>query len=395
MANGIRDSISTSESTGSLMRSLTISICRNPICRKLVALVMAGGLAASAAAQSGQPLTFVSFGGAYTRSQMLAFVRPFEDKTGERVNVHDYDGGLDDVRRQVSSLNVNWDVIDVESTDAIRGCKEGLFEPVDASKLAPAPDGTPATRDFIPGSLMDCAVGAVVWSNIIAYDHQAYREGPAPATLEDFFDTRKFPGARGMRLTPKVNLEWALMADGVKPADVYNVLGTDKGLARAFRMLDRIKPNIVWWRAGDEAPHLLETGKVVMTTAYNGRIYDAVMDRHETFRIIWDRQVWNMDLLAVIRHSPNRDAAMAFVKFATSTGSQASQATYIPYGPVRRSSQAMVDVNMRSHLPTTQPDFAGALRIDAGWWASHYEEIDRKFEAWRKRPIGVPRRLPH
>lgn len=352
-------------------------------------------LPACAFAASAQPLTFVSFGGAYTRSQMLAFVRPFEDKTGQRVNVHDYDGGLDEVRRQVASLNVQWDVIDVESTDAIRGCEEGLFEPVDPSLLAPAPDGTPAKQDFIPGSLMDCAVGTVVWSNIIAYDRQVYRDGPAPSSLGDFFDTNRFPGPRGMRLTPKVNLEWALMADGVKPADVYKVLGTKAGLARAFRMLDRIKPNIVWWRAGDEAPHLLETGKVVMTTAYNGRIYDAVMDRHETFNIIWDKQVWNMDLMAVVRNSPNRAAAMAFVKYASSTQSMAQQATYIAYGPVRRSSQAMVDVNMRPHLPTTQPDFAGALRIDAGWWAKHYAEIDRQFEAWRQRPIGVPRRLPH
>ena len=43
------------------------------------------------------------------------------------------------------------------------------------------------------------------------------------------------------------------MADGVPVADVYKVLGTPDGVDRAFKKLDTIKNDIVWWDAGAAA----------------------------------------------------------------------------------------------------------------------------------------------
>jgi putative spermidine/putrescine transport system substrate-binding protein len=351
-------------------------------------------LCSQSIAAAEEPLTFVTWGGAYTRSQMLAFVLPYEQQTGRRINVLDYNGGLDEIRKQVRALNVKWDVVDVEPTDAIRGCRENLFVKINPQQLEPAPDGTKISEDFIPGSLMECAVGTVVWSTIVAFDQKAYKN-KQPKTLNDFFNTRRFPGPRGLRRTPKVNLEWALMADGVPARDVYSVLETENGLQRAFAMLDRLKPNIVWWEAGDEAPRLLETGQVVMTSAYNGRIHDAVHNRNETFEIIWDRQVWNLDLLVVPRHTRRRKQALDFIRFATASRQLAEQARHIPYGPVRRSSLKQVTPQDRAQLPTAQASFDEALPIDARWWAKHYEKINIQFQQWTKRPVRVPRRLPH
>ena len=39
--------------------------------------------------------------------------------------------------------------------------------------------------------------------------------GDQPSTIADFWNVDKFPGRRGLRKVPRVNLEWALMADGV------------------------------------------------------------------------------------------------------------------------------------------------------------------------------------
>ena len=40
--------------------------------------------------------------------------------------------------------------MDVFANDTIDGCKEGLFHKFDFDKdFAPAPDGTPASKDFI------------------------------------------------------------------------------------------------------------------------------------------------------------------------------------------------------------------------------------------------------
>ena len=60
------------------------------------------------------------------------------------------------------------------------------------------------------------------------------------------------------------------------PADVYKVLATQAGVDRAFKKLDTIKKDIVWWEAGAQPPQLLASNEVVMTTAWNGRIQNPI-----------------------------------------------------------------------------------------------------------------------
>ncbi len=263
-----------------------------------------------------QQLNVVSWDGAYVKSQILGFIRPYEEHTGIRVNVLQYDGGIDEIRRQVRAWNVQWDVVDLELFDAIRACNEGLLEKFDHATLPPGDGGSPAREDFFPSSLMPCGVGNVVGATVLSYDQESLAE--APRRLEDFFDLDKFPGPRGLRRSPQGNLEWALLSDGVAPEEVYHVLGTERGLDRAFAVLSRIKPYIRWWRSGEEAVRMLETGEVVMSSVYSGRIYDAVQ-RGETLEILWDHQIWFFDVWGVPKHGRNTERAMDFIRFATST----------------------------------------------------------------------------
>jgi hypothetical protein len=177
-------------------------------------------------------------------------------------------------------------VVDVELAEAIRGCEEGLFEKIDASKLPKGGDGSDARADFLPGMVNDCAI-ANIDANVVAFDRAKFASN-APSRLEDFFDLQKYPGKRGMKKEPNVNLEWALMADGVPAADVYKVLGDSAGVDRAFRKLDTIKSQIVWWSAGAQPPQLLASGEVVMTSVFHGRIYNANKDDKRNFAVVWD-----------------------------------------------------------------------------------------------------------
>ncbi|MBD3670795.1 MAG: extracellular solute-binding protein [Gammaproteobacteria bacterium] len=343
-------------------------------------------------AQAAEDLTLVSWGGAYTKSQILAFVRPYEQRTDTRMEVLDYNGGLTELRNQVRSLNFRWDVVDLEMSDALRACEEGLLEPIHKHALAPAPDGTATREDFLSGSLTPCAVGTVIWSTALAYDPARLKQ--TPTRLEDFFDLERFPGPRGMRRTPKANLEWALIADGVPNHKVYEVLATEAGLNRAFEVLTRIKPHIVWWDAGLEAPRLLDTRRVVMTTAYTGRIHDSNRVQGTDYQLLWDHQIWNIDLFGVPRGNPRAKQAWEFIRFATATERLAEQARHIPYGPVRRSSLSRLTPNEREHLPTREANFKNAMQIDAGWWAKHYDRIRPRFDDWLAQPVQVPRKLP-
>ena len=345
----------------------------------------------SAATAADDELTVVSWGGAYTRSQILGFVRDFEKETGVDVEMIDYAGGIEEIRSQVRAWNVKWDIVDLQLYDAIRACNEGLLVEIDPATLPPGPDGTEASADFLPGALMPCGVGNLAGSTIIAWDHS--RLGQAPTRLEDFFDVQAFPGRRGLRRTPQTNLEWALIADGVPPERVYDVLETEEGVDRAFEVLTKLKPHIEWWQLGEEAVRLLETGRVVMTSAYNGRIHSAA-ERGEPFSILWDHHARYIDVWSIPKHTERLDLALEFLRYATSTRSLAAQARYIPYGPLRRSSLVLLEPEVKANLPTGPANLEQMFQTDAAWWAEHLPALQARFERWAERPVMVPKDWP-
>jgi len=361
--------------------------------KKSILLAAAGaalGAVSATPVWAAESITVVSWGGAYTRSQVKAYHEPFEKKTGININSEDYNGGIAQIKAQVDSGNIKWDVVDLEPSDVQRACDEGLLEEIDHSMLPPAPDGTPATEDFVEGGLNDCAVATIIWSTVYAYDTSKF-SGKQPSTIQDFFDTKTFPGKRGLRKTPLVNLEWALMADGVPTDEVYDVLATEEGRARAFAKLDTIKDQVVWWEAGAQPPQMLADGEVVMTSAYNGRLFNAIAKEGKPFEIVWDGQVWSIDMWGIVNGTPNKEAALEFVKFSTDTQRLADQASWISYGPARKSSVPLISthaetgVQMMEHMPNTPEHFKNALFTDVAFWTDNQDELNERFNTWLAR----------
>lgn len=334
-------------------------------------------------------LTVVSWGGAYTKSQVEAYHKPWMAKTGKTIVSEDYGGGLAEIKAQVESGNVTWDVIDVELSDAIRACDEGLLEEIDHSILPSAPDGTSATDDFLPGTLHDCAVANIIWSSVYVYDSSKIRNWNAPKTMADFFDTKAYPGKRGLRKNPKVTMEFALIADGVPVSKVYEVLGTDEGVERALAKLDTIKDDVIWWEAGAQPPQLLADGEVIFTTAWNGRVFNAVAAEDQSFEMVWDGQIYDLDLWIIPKGTKNKEAALDFVAFSTATEQLAAQASWISYGPARASAVAQIgtyhsdaSIKMADHMPTAPANFKNALQNDYEFWADNQEDLNERFNAW-------------
>ena len=111
-------------------------------------LVLTTALTSLSAAAMAQSITVMSWGGAYTNSQIEAYYKPFTAETGITINSVDADNPATPIKAQVEANNVSVDVADVEYADAVRLCDEGLLETIDASMLAPAPDGSPAADAF-------------------------------------------------------------------------------------------------------------------------------------------------------------------------------------------------------------------------------------------------------
>lgn len=348
-------------------------------------LVLSTALTAvSFAAQA--DVTVLSWGGAYTTSQVEAYHKPFTAATGINVISVDSDNPAPQVKTQVEAGNVSVDVADVEYADAIRLCDEGMLEPIGMDALPAGADGTAAADDFLPGAVTDCAVATIVFSTVYGYDNTKFPEGPT--TMADFFDLTKFPGKRGMRKGAKANLEMALMGDGVPAAEVYAMLATPEGVDRAFAKLDTIKSEVIWWEAGAQPPQLLADGEVAMTTAYNGRLFSAAVAEGKPFTTVWDGQVYEYDLFVIPKGAPNLDQAMEFVKFATSTQALADQAKWISYGPARKSSGALVGLfndgktEMAAYMPTSAANLGNALASSYEFWVDHDAELNDRFNAW-------------
>lgn len=342
----------------------------------LSSVVVAGFAAPPALAQD---LTAVSFGGAYGAAQKEHMVDPYIAATGKNVLFEDYSGGIAEIKAQVEAGNIQWDVVDIEVIDLERACSEGLLEVIPQDILPPGDDGVAAADDFYPEALAnECGVGVIFWAIIFAYNTETIGGG-APSSIGDFFDTAAFPGKRALRKRPQVNLEWALIADGVAPGDVYDVLSTDDGQARAFAKLDTIRDDLVWFDSWSQAPQLLNDGGAVMVQSANGRIFGAIQDDGRPFEMVWDSNVFDLDVWAVVKGSPNKETAFDFIKFATGTVPLSGMQD-VAYGPTRRSGSALVDPAITNDLPTAHID--KGIKADGIFWADFGESLGEKFNEW-------------
>ncbi|MEZ5775504.1 MAG: ABC transporter substrate-binding protein [Hyphomicrobiaceae bacterium] len=340
---------------------------------KRICMIAAAAFIGSTASAFADDLNVVSWGGSYQESQRKAFFEPYK-AAGNNITEEEYNGEIAKIRAMVESNQVTWDVIDIDTQTALAACAEGILETIDWGKL-----GLDRSK-FIGGDLQDCAVPNIVYSTVIGYD--TTKLNPGPTTIADVFDLAKFPGKRGLQKSPFVNLEWALISDGVPAADVYKVLATPEGVDRAFAKLDTIKAEVVWWEAGAQPPQLLADGQVVMTSAWNGRLFAAVKQDKKPFAIMWDHQGLDWDWWAIVKGGPRVDTGYKFIAFASDAQRMADQTKYISYGPANKDAIPHVEASILPDLPTADANMTTALIVDPKFWADNGDALRERFNAW-------------
>lgn len=327
-------------------------------------------------------LTIASWGGAYQRSQEIAYIEPYTRKTGISVRMVAFGQNVDMPSNDGEVLS--WDVADLPVHVADRACKAGLLEVIDASMLAPTPDGRDAVDDFLPGGLGRCAVASVAWSSVTIVNAAHFKK-TKPSELEHVFDTKRFKGKRAFPKNPRYVLEMALMADGVSPNLVYAELSRPEGVKRALDKLETIRSDIVWWKHPHEPFKLLADGKATIAMAFSGRAFDVMARRTGQLDTIWDGQIFDLDVWVISKAARNKQAAKNFVNFATTPERLAEQARWLPYGPMRQSAISLVGrhaalgIEMSSHLPTAPRNRRRALQIDNQFWAKNEATLNQTF----------------
>ncbi|MFT4148879.1 MAG: ABC transporter substrate-binding protein [Paracoccaceae bacterium] len=329
-------------------------------------------MALCATSAGARDFTIAGWGGNYQDAQRAAYFEPFAAQQGGLKFIETtYLGGLAELKTMADTGNVIWDLVIADGPTLQLGCDEGLLEPLDWDAIG-------GKDTLMPEAVTTCGAGNVVIGNGFAFNAETFPEGPK--NWADFFDLQKFPGKRGIKNDPMMNLEYALMADGVPPDQVYEVLATPEGVDRAFAQFDKIKGELQYWDAGSQPVEWLAANNVAMSTAYNGRIIMAAKEG-KPLSYVWTNQIYNIDAWAVPANSPFKDQAMAFIKVANNAENQAKFSSLMPYGPTNTEVVGLLPSEVAKNLPAGE-NIKDSLFMDDAFWTDHKDELTERWNNW-------------
>jgi putative spermidine/putrescine transport system substrate-binding protein len=330
-----------------------------------IAIALLSAALGFAGAARAEDMVFTSWGGTTQDAQKANWADGFAEASKVGVT---QDGPTDygKLKAMVEAGNVTWDVVDVEGDYAVQAGKQGLLEPLDFSVI----DKTKLDPRFVT----DFSVGSFYYSFVIGCNKDAVKE--CPKTWADLFDTAKFPGKRAFyKWSAPGVIEAALLADGVAADKLYPL-----DLDRAFKKLDTIKADIIWWDSGAQSQQLLASAEAGFGSFWNGRL-TALAATGVTVETSWTNNITAADSLVVPKGTKNKDAAMKFIAHATEAMSQANFATATGYAPVNLGATELMDGELRKTLPDMQAETQ--VNADMNYWAEHRDEIGTRWYAWQ------------
>lgn len=325
------------------------------------ALPVAVSALLATSALAADQITISSWGGNYQEAISKAIWQPTAKELGITI-LEDSTNGLADVRAQVTANSVLWDITELTIDGCAQGQTEGLFEAIDYNVVK--------SEGFDPVVVQPTYIAFNYYSNVIGWSTEKFGDA-GPQSWADFWNVEKFPGRRSLRNDPAEVLEAALLADGVDPAKLYPL-----DLDRAFKSLEKIKPNIsVWWSSGAQAAQLVADGEVDMIGAWNGRI-SAAIAAGAKYKFTFNQGLLIADCLAIPKGVKNKDLAMKALAKAVSPEILANIPQYIDYGPANSKSYdtGKIPPELAKTLNTAPENAAKQAIVRGDWWGEHGQE---------------------
>jgi putative spermidine/putrescine transport system substrate-binding protein len=313
-------------------------------------------------------------GGSFQAAQEKAIFQPFTRVTGIRVVPVPLSTGK--LREILDSGRIPVDVQFLVETHQIELEQAGYLDRIEYEAMRftnPNDIATPVRRPF--------AVGAMFLATVLVYNKAAFRDDP-PRSWADFWNVKRFPGPRSLPDVKSgfVELEFALLADGVAPEKLYPI-----DVDRALRSLARIRRNVVaFWETGTEAMQHMERGNALMGALWNGRAQELV-DRGVPLAIEWNQAKRHNVMWCVHKGAPNRANAQRFIDFATQPKIAADLARLSHYGPVNRQAQKLLADDVIAKLPNSAEHMRVSFAEDSFWWAQNLAAVTERWNAWMSR----------
>ncbi len=319
------------------------------------------------AARAQDSITVVSWGGVYQDAERFALFQPTAKDMGITIN-EDTLSGLAEIRLQVQSGAVTWDIVELGTSGCVQGAAEGLFEPLDFNVIDV--DG------LLPSSYDDHWVGVMYYSTVLAWNKDKYGDNP-PKNWADFWDVDKFPGSRALYNSADSMLELALMADGVSPDELYPI-----DIERAFAKMDEIRPNIdVWWTSGAQSAQLIKDGEVDMIALWVSRVIGAINDGANA-DYTFEQGLIDIGCWTVPKGTPKKELAMRVLNAFTSADKQANLPLHIDYGPVNAKAYdtGKISPEKQQTLNSAPHNLAVQIAYNPKWWAENGPAMQERWD---------------
>jgi putative spermidine/putrescine transport system substrate-binding protein len=342
--------------------------------RQILAAAAASSLSLAVPRAFGQPkkLTIISWGGAYQAGQSKNVWQPAAAKLGIEISEETYNG-LADLRLRVKSGASAWDIVSIGAGGAARAAAEDLLEPIDYKAVD--------VTGFVPGYAEKFWVAGDLYSTAITWNTKKYGSS-APATWADFWDVRRFPGARSYRNQALGHLEPALMADGVPMDKIYAELSTDAGLKHAIGKIAALKPQIAaFWASGAQQAQLIKDGTVDMASAWSGQIAPLAK---AGVPVAWsyNQAILDADVYVVPKGTPRKQLAMQFLSEISKPDYQAAFSNALPYGAVNSKSYegGRISADVAKTLPSAPANLSRQLKLDVVWWRENQSRAEKLYQ---------------
>lgn len=317
----------------------------------------------SASAADPAKVVVASYGGSFQEAQTKAFFDPYAKATGTKV-IGTTGTGHPKVKAMVTSGNVTWDVISADAAAFENEVKDDLLQPLDYSVI---------NADGIPPRLRTkYGIGYMKFAQNLAWNKKKFPQGLTPA---QFFDPA-VKARRVMLALPYYNLEFALLADGVKPTELYPL-----DVARGLKVIDRVKDQIVGFKSPSDVQALIQQGEVDIAFAPGGRVQNAIK-AGANWAYGYEGAVTVVEYWSVVKGAPNAAEAMKFINFAVQPKQQAELPRHIFYGPTNIEALKLIDPNVVKDLPGTPENERLGAVLNSKWWNENLESVMARWNTY-------------
>jgi len=317
-----------------------------------------------------RPFTFTSWGGALSDAEKAAFTDPFAaEKKIEIINTSPTETAK--IKAMAEAGNVEWDLVDVGGRTVWQGGDEGFLEKLDLAKI-------PNAANIDKGWVAPYGVATSTGATIMAWSTTAFPDG-GPESWADFWDVKRFPGARGLYKYFYYNYEAALLAAGVRRDEIYPV--TPEKVEMALGKIKEIKPNVsVWWGSGAQPPQLLSSGELALSSVWSGRALSASNEGAPIGYTFKDGIAW-ANWFVIPKGSPYVEMAHELINFSLAPEQQAKLLDLKTYGPVLGAASEQADAETMKILVMAPQNLNDMLIISE---SDARKYMDANAEQWNQ-----------